>query len=325
MVLYRLTSLSISYSTSSLVMFLGSAFSLALLSGRKASGTMLDRALACFDMLNLLSIASLIGGLSSYGFAALSVGWRDQELLKADKMLGLDWLTYWNFVQSNPLVYAFLNIGYQSIFITPTISVMILAATGTIAHAYRFIAAFVVALFTTDVLLAIVPGKSAAALLLSAGAPHAPASGLMHIPIIEHLRAGTFGAVDVGRLDGLIAFPSFHSAAAVLFAFAAWPVRWLRIPSLLLNALMLAATPIQGGHYFADTIGGICVALGAIAITSRLPSPGLALALSPLLQGEVERLSLGVRKERFRRLNLERDAGVAIRGCSAAALKARQS
>ncbi len=158
---------------------------------------------------------------------------------------------------------------------------MILTATGKTIHAYRFIAAFVVALFTTDLLLAIVPGKSAAALLLPSGAPHAPASGLRHIPIIEHLRAGTLGPVDIGHLDGLIAFPSFHSAAAVLFAFAAWPVRWLRIPSLLLNALMLAATPIQGGHYFADTIGGICVALGAIAITWRLPSPSLAGTPSP--------------------------------------------
>lgn len=291
--LYRLNSLSISFSTSSFVMFIGSTISLILLSVSKPSGTMLDRALACFDMLNLLSISSLIGGLSSYGFAALSVGWRDQELMAADRLLGLNWLTYWNFIQTNPLIDAFLNIGYQSIFITPTISVIILAATGTIAHAYRFIAAFVVALFTTDVLLAIIPGKSAAALLLSAGPPHAPASGLMHIPIIEHLRAGTFGPVDVGHLDGLIAFPSFHSAAAVLFAFAAWPVRWIRIPSLLLNALMLAATPIQGGHYFADTIGGICVALGAIAITSCLPSPRLAVTPSPIISEEEERIDAG--------------------------------
>lgn len=144
--------------------------------------------------------------------------------------------------------------------------------TGKAGHAYRFMAAYVATLFTTVVTLALIPRESAAALLLPPMVANAPTSGWLHVPIIEKLRAGTFGPVDVEHLNGLIAFPSFHAASAILFAFAAWPVRWLRFPGLIINALMLAAMPIHGGYYFIDTVAGVCLALVAVALT-RSPRP----------------------------------------------------
>ncbi len=270
--LFRLTGLSMSCSVMSAALLACCAFSALLSLGYIPQHTAMDRAVCCLENFSLLSLATVIGGLATYPLAAVSHGWLDSELLAGDAILGLDWLTYWNFVQEHPLLYDTLGFSYNSIFFTPTILVIALAASGETEKSYRFIAAFITALLVTDLLLALIPGKSAAEHFLAITAPNLPTPGLMHIPIIERLRAGAFGPVVVEHLSGLIAFPSFHAAASVLFAWAAWSVRWLRLPGLAINALMLASTPIQGGHYFVDTIAGIIVAGLAIILVQRLPA-----------------------------------------------------
>ena len=71
-------------------------------------------------------------------------------------------------------------------------------------------------------------------------------------------------------LGGIVTFPSFHAASAVLFGWALWAVRWLRPLALLINGAMLAATPLNGGHYFIDLIAGVAIAVLAIVAARRV-------------------------------------------------------
>ena len=66
-------------------------------------------------------------------------------------------------------------------------------------------------------------------------------------------------------MAGLITFPSFHAAGAVLLAWGFRSVPLLGIPFVALNIAMLATIPVIGSHYFVDVIGGIAVAALAIA------------------------------------------------------------
>ncbi|MGT2485812.1 phosphatase PAP2 family protein [Methylobacterium oryzae CBMB20] len=43
-----------------------------------------------------------------------------------------------------------------------------------------------------------------------------------------------------------------------------------RIPALLVNGLLIAATPIDGGHYFVDVIAGLIIAALAICAARAL-------------------------------------------------------
>jgi hypothetical protein len=47
-------------------------------------------------------------------------------------------------------------------------------------------------------------------------------------------------------------------------------VRWLRPVVVVVNGAMLAATPINGGHYFVDVIAGIAIAVAAIAAARQI-------------------------------------------------------
>jgi hypothetical protein len=55
----------------------------------------------------------------------------------------------------------------------------------------------------------------------------------------------------------------------VLYAWALWPVRWMRPIVVLAFTAMLAATPINGGHYLIDIIAGTAIAVLAIVAARR--------------------------------------------------------
>jgi membrane-associated phospholipid phosphatase len=77
------------------------------------------------------------------------------------------------------------------------------------------------------------------------------------------LRDGTVRTLMAAGADGVITFPSLHTALAITVTAALWPiraVRWFMIP---LNALMMASIPIEGSHYLVDMLSGGAVALAA--------------------------------------------------------------
>jgi len=226
--------------------------------------TWIAKTVNSLDCIGLILLSSLIGSISSYPLASLSTGWMDDKFLFADAALGLNWAIYWKFVQSLPILNYSLDSAYTSFFFTPAILVVSLVFINKKNIAHQFILSFIIALIITNIMSVYLPAKSAAAIFLPGDTPNLPAPGLLHIPIIEQLRNGSYNAVPVMNMAGLIAFPSFHAAASIIFMGAGWHIPWLRYPCLIVNTLMLLSTPIQGGHYFIETLGGVVV--GSIAI-----------------------------------------------------------
>ncbi|MGB6534797.1 MAG: phosphatase PAP2 family protein [Xanthobacteraceae bacterium] len=63
----------------------------------------------------------------------------------------------------------------------------------------------------------------------------------------------------------IVILPNFQAAAALLYAWALWPLRRLRSFATLICGVMLAAAPANGAHGFVDLVGGLLVAIAAIA------------------------------------------------------------
>jgi membrane-associated phospholipid phosphatase len=82
-----------------------------------------------------------------------------------------------------------------------------------------------------------------------------------HLIDFNALRSGEMTRISLTHVNGLITFPSFHAALATILIYASRGVKMLFPLYLVLNLLMLAATPTVGGHYFIDIIAGAGIVL----------------------------------------------------------------
>jgi hypothetical protein len=203
----------------------------------------------------------------TYVAAAANFPLQDANLLAVDRALDLDWEAYVAYVNERPLLATWLSYGYSMIrwplFAIP----VVLAAAYQHHRLVEFTLAFGLALTVTTFVSALVPaigvyqqiGLDPATL-----ASLDPRAYLDQVRDLAPVRAGTLRHLDLFGLAGIVTFPSFHAASALLYAWALWPVRWIRPIAVLANVMMLAATPIDGGHYFIDLAAGLAVAVLAI-------------------------------------------------------------
>jgi len=75
--------------------------------------------------------------------------------------------------------------------------------------------------------------------------------------------------LNEANLSGIVQFPSFHAAAAVILTYSARGVKWLLAVLAPVNALVILATLPCGGHYLVDTIAGLAVAVISILIVRK--------------------------------------------------------
>jgi membrane-associated phospholipid phosphatase len=80
------------------------------------------------------------------------------------------------------------------------------------------------------------------------------------------LRDGSLSMIDMSAAQGIVSFPSFHTVLGIITAYALRGTRWLFVPILLLNAVMIVSTLPVGGHHLADVIAGAAIGCGAILI-----------------------------------------------------------
>jgi membrane-associated phospholipid phosphatase len=84
--------------------------------------------------------------------------------------------------------------------------------------------------------------------------------------------------------SGIVTMPSGHAAGAFLCAWAAWDMKLLRIPLLLLNVLMAVAAISHGGHYLVDILAGGMVAALSIALASYISKSAAMFELATRLR-----------------------------------------
>jgi hypothetical protein len=209
----------------------------------------------------------------TYVAAATNLPLRDAELFSLDRSLGLDWAAYVTWVNDHPLLSGWLDYGYGMIrwplFAIP----VILTAAGRYSRLQDFTLAFALGLIITTIVSALVPAIGVYQQIgldpSHLGNLNAQAY-LDQVRDLAPVRDGALRHIDLLSLAGIVTFPSFHAASAVLYGWALWPVRWFRPVTVLANGAMLASTPINGGHYFVDLLAGIAVAVLSIVAARRL-------------------------------------------------------
>jgi membrane-associated phospholipid phosphatase len=214
----------------------------------------------------VILVCAIVGPLS-YVAGAMQWPLQDQALLAVDRALSLDPEPIARFVNDHPWLADILARAYGLIK-WPLLGIpVVLALTARYVRLQLFMLAMSLALMITIAISAVVPaiGTYYGLQLSAAQLPEInTAVYAAQLRDILALREGSLRELELLHLAGIVSFPSFHAASAVLYMWALWPVRRLGGIAAALNLLMIAATPVIGAHYIVDVIGGVALAVAAI-------------------------------------------------------------
>jgi hypothetical protein len=216
-----------------------------------------------------LFLVLLLGLLLSYAAAVVAMPYRDAQLLAIDQWLGFDRTAYVNHFTDKPWKVDVANAIYLCMLPQLAVVPAVLIFSGRIERLQRFVFAYGIALFATVVTFVFVPAVGAFVYFDLTPAQYAALPSDVYTPArtLDALRSGTMRMINLSNLEGLIAFPSFHTAAAIVYAWALWPVRPLRWLVAPLNLAIISTTPIGGAHYVIDVFAGLAVAFASIAVS----------------------------------------------------------
>jgi membrane-associated phospholipid phosphatase len=220
----------------------------------------------------LIMVTAIVGPLS-YVVAALDWPLQDHALTALDHAMGFDARAVILFVNDYPTLAGALGFGYAMIK-WPLLAIpIVLAATRSFARLQQFVTAMMLALMVTIAISIFVPaiGNYQLLGLTPADVPNVNVTAfLLGQHDIPAVRDGSLRHLELLKLAGIVTFPSFHTASAVLYAWAFARVRFFGPVALVTNTLMIASTPVIGGHYLSDVVAGAALAIGAIAAAQWL-------------------------------------------------------
>ena len=210
----------------------------------------------------------------SYLGAYCNMPLADNMLVKIDMALGFDWMRYLAWVDENPLWANILSLSYDSLVSQITFIIPLLFFRHA-EHAQRVIATLLAAGMIIIVISAFFPAVGGYIYYNVSPAKYYDIilNPLMFAHTNKELLFGLFHH-SVTTLpyngQGIVIFPSYHSAIAVGLMYAALPYKPLWLIVIPLNILVLLSTPVFGGHWLIDIISGIFVALMGIYFSEKI-------------------------------------------------------
>ena len=197
----------------------------------------------------------------------------DQLLAAADAALGFDWVDYALWLDRRPWLLDLMDIGYTGLT-TYSIVLFLLLLTGrqAVQRCRELMVLFFLSALACMTSGALFPAMAAAfhhGPVRSLFHHIDPYRGAYHVAHLVALRSDPAHILVLDDLPGLVTFPSFHTAMGVIAIYCARSTPWLFLPSMLINVLMIASTPLLGSHYFIDVLAGAAVAAAAIALVRR--------------------------------------------------------
>ncbi|MGU3536551.1 phosphatase PAP2 family protein [Methylobacterium sp. A54F] len=189
----------------------------------------------------------------------------DARFLAWDRALGFDWQACLAAINAHPGLSAVASLAYGSVMVQILVALLGLCFTDRRAACRAFVLSIILAALASILISGLMPGMTVFMHL------DLPQAAFPNVPFIDDshflsVRDGSLRRLSLDGAQGIIAFPSFHAALAVTLAAALWQLPGLRWPGLVLNALVIAATPTHGGHYLVDVLAGTAVGLAAVGL-----------------------------------------------------------
>jgi hypothetical protein len=198
--------------------------------------------------------------------------WVDNELAELDTLLGLDWLAYAEWVSHRPLLITAFQFAYAGLTLVALVVFMILCLLGRVDRAKEFVCLVLYTGVIATLVGAMFPAKAAMDRFASSSlqAMFGVDAGIYFIPYLDVLRSHAPYVFNLQELPGLVTIPSFHAACGILIVYSCRGMRFLLLLAILYASVMIASTPLIGGHYFVDLIAGALLAVAVVVVNVKI-------------------------------------------------------
>ncbi|WP_292468211.1 phosphatase PAP2 family protein [Mesorhizobium sp.] len=192
----------------------------------------------------------------------------DQPLAVIDGMIGFRWRAFLELTNNYPAVAKTLVFAYHAL--GPQMPVMfILLAFADRLRLTEFMAMLAVSSALTAAGMAMVPAAGAYAYfqpLASDFSNFTAHAGVWHLAELMKIRSGQPFSLLVTHAEGMVTFPSYHTALGIMITYALRRLPAIAWPVGALNAIMVVSTLPEGGHHLIDVVAG--AAVGALSISA---------------------------------------------------------
>jgi membrane-associated phospholipid phosphatase len=212
----------------------------------------------------------LVCSVLEYYLATSPAPLHDALMIRGDVALGVSWPELCRWGQAHPQLREALQLPYFSLG-AESLGVLLVISLFYPRRARRFSTALILSSVLTIPFLWFFPVGGPFSVYRNADLPQAcfsyAVSGTEHyLAMREH----SLAAIRLDDIRGIIAFPSYHAAAAVLLTYFLRGIPLLFPAALVFNGLMIAATPLIGGHYVVDVLAGLVIAAITLCSVERL-------------------------------------------------------
>jgi hypothetical protein len=207
-----------------------------------------------------------------YGAVAMGSPYADPWLAAADARIGVHVPTLAAWTRAHPATSLLATLAYFTFLPQLVWTVFALAVLRERERLWEFAFHFHVCLIVTIAALAVLPAVCPP--VYYGFTPTIDMTRL--IGQIKDFHDGTTTVVSGNKLEGLVSFPSFHAAGAVLVTWAFRRRRRILIPLMVLNGALLISTCITGVHYLVDVLAAVPLFAGSLAAYRWWGQPLLA-------------------------------------------------
>jgi membrane-associated phospholipid phosphatase len=227
----------------------------------------LERFALLFRGCLLMGAIGSVGLTFTYLATAAALPLQDAFLARVDSYLGFHWPSFLAAVNDRPLLPDLLAKAYASTGALTEGVVLWLTIRGRGERLAEFLALLSLSSLGLAVGMMLLP--AAGAFFYFEPAPQLFANfaaGREMWPFVHSfnsLRDGLLTKIDVSSIQGVVAFPSFHTMLGIITTYALRDTRALLIPAAILNGTMMVATLPVGGHHLVDTLAGAAISIVA--------------------------------------------------------------
>jgi PAP2 superfamily len=196
-------------------------------------------------------------------FNHLVMSWRmplaDGLLIAADRAVGFQWLAYAVFVSQHPWLTASMQLAYDGVHVAVGACVALHALSGRSQHVSELAGLLLVTGVIGSMIGVFFPALAAMTMLGTAELANQlpPLAGRIFVEPLLAMQSADMLVLDRFNLTGITALPSYHTTLGVLSIYSCRTAWWSLAPMTAYAILMIAATPIFGGHYLADIVSAI--------------------------------------------------------------------